>query len=197
MGDMMRLYFVRHGEAEDLAPTDHSRELTERGKERIRKSAQVLRRLDITPEFIYSSPRIRANQTAELIAEALNMDVTITEDVNFGFDWHNIKRLIANLKSRDEVMFVGHNPDMSQIVHNLTGATVGMKKGGFARIDIVNPKAKKGELVWLIAPKVFDAFHDQPKSTDLQQWLADTEPLEIESSLDETSPASSDETARD
>lgn len=179
----MKLYLVRHGEAEALAPTDHERELTDNGRERITKSAQVLKRLGIAPKVIYSSPRIRAKQTAELIAAALDMDITITEEVNFGFDESNIKTLIKDMRSRDEVMFVGHNPDMSQIVHKMSGASVGMKKGGLARIDLVSTKVHRGELVWLIAPKVFDALYGQPESMDLHKWLDESEPLAIEDSL--------------
>ncbi len=171
MGKDMKLYFVRHGEAEDLAPTDHSRELTERGKDRVAKSAQVLKRLGIAPIVIYSSPRIRAKQTAELIADALDMEITITEDVNFGFDANNIKSLVKKFNTNDEIMFVGHNPDMSQIVHKLAGASLSMKKGGLARIDVVNHKAQRGDLVWLIAPKVFDALYDQPETVDLTTQL--------------------------
>ncbi len=181
----MKLYFVRHGEAEDLAPTDHARALTENGKERVKKSAQVLKRLGITPKKIYSSPRIRAKQTAEIIAEALDMEVTFAEEVNFGFDTSNVKTFLQSLKSKDEVMFVGHNPDMSQIVHKLTGASLSMKKGGLARIDMINAKARRGELVWLIAPKVFDALYSQPETVDLQQWLSDTQPLDLESTIEE------------
>jgi phosphohistidine phosphatase len=183
----MKLYFVRHGEAEDLAPTDHSRELTERGKQRVSQSAQVLKQLGITLKAIYSSPRIRAKQTATLIAEALELDVTITEEVNFGFDLSNLKLLTKKLKSGDGVMFVGHNPDMSQIVHKMTGASVSMKKGGLARIDVVNHKTRRGELVWLIAPKVFDVLYNQPATTDLQQLLSNSEPLEIESAINNES----------
>lgn len=183
----MKLYLVRHGEAEPLAPTDHERELTDEGRERITKSAQVLKRLGIAPQAIYSSPRIRAKQTAELIADALELDFIITEEVNFGFDEKNIKNLIKDMRSRDEVMFVGHNPDMSQIVHKMTGASVGMKKGGLARIDLVSAKVQRGELVWLIAPKVFDALYIQPDSIDLQKWLAESEPLTIEDSLNDMS----------
>lgn len=177
----MKLYFVRHGEAEDLAPTDHSRELTERGKERVAKSAQVLKRLGITPEAIYSSPRIRAQQTAEIIAEALGLDVTITEEVNFGFNVSYIKPLTKKFNSSDEVMFVGHNPDMSQIVHKMAGASVSMKKGGLARIDVVNHKTRRGELVWLIAPKIFDTLYNQPEDTDLHMQLSIPE---VEASID-------------
>lgn len=181
----MKLYFVRHGEAVDLAPSDHSRELTERGIERVEKSAKVLKRLGIAPTVIYSSPRIRAKQTAEIIAETLGLDVKFEEDVNFGFDVTHVKTLLQGINTKDEVMFVGHNPDMSQVVHKLTGASVSMKKGGLARIDIINAKARRGELVWLIAPKVFDALFSQPESVDLQQWLSDTQPLDLEDTIEE------------
>ena len=180
----MKLYFVRHGEAEDLAPTDHSRELTERGKERINKSAQVLKRLGINPKAIYSSPRIRAKQTAQIIADALDMEISITEEVNFGFDSSNIKTLIKKFNSNDEIMFVGHNPDMSQIVHKMAGASVSMKKGGFARIDVINHKTRRGDLVWLIAPKVFDALYDQPETLDLEPLLSENDTLTIEPAAD-------------
>jgi len=181
----MKLYLVRHGDAEALAPTDHGRELTEHGKERVAQASQVIKRLGIAPKVIYSSPRIRAKQTAELIAEALGMTVVITEEVNFGFDTGNIKTLTKDLRSRDEVMFVGHNPDMSQVVHKMTGASVAMKKGGLARIDIVSTKVQRGELVWLIAPKVFDALYIQPETVNLEKWLNESEPLKIEDSIEE------------
>ena len=60
-------------------------------------------------------------------------------------------------------MFVGHNPDMSLLVTELTGVDASMKKGGLARIDTVGGSADEGELVWLIAPKVFDALRDKSK----------------------------------
>lgn len=181
----MKLYFIRHGEAEDLAPTDHDRELTERGKERVARASRVLKRLGVAPMSIYTSPRIRAKQTAKLIGDALDIEPTIVEDVNFGFNTSHVKGFLQDLSSKDEVMFVGHNPDMSQIVHKLTGASVSMKKGGLARIDVINAKVRRGELVWLIAPKVFDALYSQPESVNLQQWLSDTQPLDLENVIDE------------
>ncbi len=151
----MRYYFVRHGIAEDLATSDFDRELTSRGRRRVAKSAQVMARLNLQPARIYSSPRIRARQTAEIVAKALERPVTLADGVNFGFDLADINSLTEDMHADDGVMFVGHNPDMSLVVHSLTSADVSMKKGGLARVDVVG-KARQGELVWLIAPKVFD-----------------------------------------
>ena len=162
----MRYYFVRHGIAEDMATSDFARELTERGCRRVAKSAEVMKRLGIRPGRIFSSPRLRARQTAEIIAGAMAQEVTLTEAVNFGFDLVDVCALTEGMRPDDEVMFVGHNPDMSLLVNELTGADVSMKKGGLARIDVIDKKAEQGELVWLIAPKVFDALSYRAKPTD-------------------------------
>ena len=154
----MRYYFVRHGIAEDMAASDFDRELTGRGRRRVARSAAVMKRLNLQPARIYSSPRIRASQTAELIGAALDLPVSLVEPVDFGFDLNGIDRLTRDMRLDDEVMFVGHNPDMSEIVHELTGVDVSMKKGGMARVDLLGMNASNGELVWLIAPKVFDAL---------------------------------------
>jgi phosphohistidine phosphatase len=45
----------------------------------------------------------------------------------------------------DEVLLVGHDPDFSMAVHDLTGAQVRMKKGGLAAVE-------KGELKVLLRP---------------------------------------------
>jgi len=154
----MKLYFLRHGIAEDMTESDFVRELTARGRRRVAQSARVLRRLNLRPQRIYSSPRLRSRQTAELIAAALDRPVTLADEVNFGFDLDDVRDLTRGLDSKAEIMFVGHNPDMSLLVHQLTGVNVSMKKGGLARVDVYDGAALQGELVWLIAPKVFDAL---------------------------------------
>ncbi len=154
----MRLYIVRHGIAEEFAESDFARELTARGRRRVALSAKVMRRLNLKPARIFSSPRLRARQTAEIISERLGIPVSLADEVNFGFDLSDIHKLTRNLRPDDEAMFVGHNPDMSLLVHELTGVDVSMKKGGLARIDLLGRRARHGELVWLIAPKVFDVL---------------------------------------
>lgn len=162
----MRLYFVRHGIAEELATSDFDRALTTRGRRRVVASAKVMKRLGIAPRQIFSSPRLRARQTAEIIAEALNMRITLAESVNFGFDVADLRRLSQSLSADEEVMFVGHNPDMSLLVSEITGVDAPMKKGGLARIDTVGRSVEEGELVWLIAPKVFDALQAKSKPAE-------------------------------
>ncbi len=169
----MRYYFVRHGIAVDWAASDFARELAARGRQRVHTSAKVMKTLGIKPTVIYASPRLRARQTAEIIAAELGLEITLADEVNFGFDLAAVQALSQGLSADDEVMFVGHNPDMSRLVYQLTGASVGMKKGGLARIDVIQRRAQQGELVWLIAPKVFDALLQTKHPTPTEK-AADT-----------------------
>lgn len=180
----MKLYFLRHGIAEDMAASDFARELTPRGRRRVAQSADVMRRLNLRPQRIYSSPRLRACQTAEIVAAALDRPLILAEQVNFGFDLDDVSELTADLQDSAEVMFVGHNPDMSLLVHQLTGVNVSMKKGGLARVDVIDNAVSHGELVWLIAPKVFDvlAANSAPQTAEPAQSAPVTPPQKLPTS---------------
>lgn len=156
---MMRLYFMRHGHAEDgtLDISDAQRAITPEGFVRLNNAATVLQRLNIQPAYILSSPRVRAHQTAKVVADALNMPVTIDEAVNFGFHVGDVRRFMVDYPNKD-LMFVGHEPTMTDIIGKLTGANIAMKKGAVARVDMYAADAVRGELVWMITPKVFDAL---------------------------------------
>lgn len=157
----MKLYLVRHAEAEDASDTisDENRRLTDAGSSRMQAAAQVMQRMGLKPQRIYSSPRTRAVQTAEIISAALSVASEVHEAVDFTFDVQAIEKLGSDLDDGAEVMFVGHDPSMSKVISDLAGANVVMKKGSLARIDVVTIASPlRGRLVWLVAPKVFDAL---------------------------------------
>lgn len=159
----MKLYLVRHGKAQaaDGSVEDAARQLTPDGRKRLETEAQALARMSIDPLHIFSSPRLRALETAEIIAKALNKQVEVREEVNYDFDVRAIGKLIHGLPPDAEVMFVGHEPTMSDTIHELTGANVVMKVGSLARVDIEGSQTDLyGQLVWLLAPRVFDGLAD-------------------------------------
>ncbi len=158
----MKLYFLRHAEAEGGTFNDFDRRLTERGKRRTATAAQVMLRLGSKPTAIYSSPRLRAKETAEIVADVLGRDVTITDRLDFSFELEDVETLVNTHNEDDEVMFVGHNPSFAEVVGDLSGGDVVMKKGGLARVDVVGWASPiEGQLIWLIAPRVFDALGDE------------------------------------
>jgi len=139
------IWLLRHAEAEDGSP-DEARRLTGKGEEQARLAGQALKKLGVEFEACFTSSRVRAVQTARLACEPLGVEVTIDERLNGGpFD---ASELATGL---DSVMLVGHDPDFSMAVHDLTGAQVRMKKGGIAAVE-------KGELKVLLRPRELAAI---------------------------------------
>jgi phosphohistidine phosphatase len=151
----MILYFLRHAHAEDdSSEGDHARRLTEQGITAAQNLAQLLARMKLTPKHIYSSPRVRAVQTAEIVANALNQPFEQREEVNVGFGLPAVVRLTESLPVNSEVMFVGHEPTLSATLHLITGANLVMKKCGFACVELTHRTPVRGNLIWLLTPRV-------------------------------------------
>lgn len=160
----MKLYFFRHGHAEDAQMPDFddfTRKLTDKGIERTKAAGKALVELGVKPARLYSSPRTRARETADILAKALGVEVTVREEIGFGFHIPAVETLIAELEPDAEVLFVGHEPDLSATVSALiAGGDIVMKKGGMVRVDISDARPLQGALVWMLAPRVFEAIAD-------------------------------------
>jgi phosphohistidine phosphatase len=141
------IWLLRHAEAEDGSP-DEARRLTPKGEKQAKAAGAALKSLRVELDICLTSPRVRAEQTARLACEPLGVEVAIDERLSSGpFD---AAELSAGL---DNVLLVGHDPDFSMAVHELTGAQVRMKKGGLAGID-------RGELKVLLRPRELFAIED-------------------------------------
>jgi len=158
----MNLYLVRHSDSEKTSPgkRDRDRRLTKEGKEKISAAAYRWKYLLGTPDFICTSPYIRAIETAELIAKAFDFDKEIIKDSGLS-SGSLTKDLITLVNSLDgeEILIVGHQPDLSEHVSGLIssgGAFVDFKKAAIAKISF-NGKVKlsKGYLEFLIPADAF------------------------------------------
>ena len=124
------IWFLRHGDAEDGDGDDWARELTEKGTRQSKAAGEALAALGVEIDACLTSPRIRALQTAELACEPLGIEPEIAEELSGGdFDSASLAA------GRGNVLLVGHEPDFSRAVHDLTGARIDMKKGGLAAVD--------------------------------------------------------------
>ena len=153
----MRLYLLRHGKAEVGSGSDAQRQLTPAGVSRMQTAARVIARLKIRPARIFSSPRVRARQTADIVAAALDCQVEVRGSLDYGFSVADLPALHASLPPGTDLLCVGHNPYLPMMVQELCGGYVTMKPGGLARIRL-DPGERAGYLEWLIAPRVFDAL---------------------------------------
>jgi phosphohistidine phosphatase len=156
------LYFLRHGIAEDRAAdgTDHARSLTSDGESQLRAAADVWRRLNLRPDVVFTSPLPRAQRTAELLVDALELSHPPIADDGLapGAGWSSFAQLLAQRPADRRVLFVGHEPDLSQAIELLTGASsVRMRKAGLACLEFYGvPEAGGGEIAWLLDPDLYD-----------------------------------------
>jgi phosphohistidine phosphatase len=149
-----QLWLLRHGEAEPHdANDDAARQLTERGRDQARSAGRALAALGVQIHLAFTSPKVRARDTAVLACEALGCDPIEHEPLAAGFDHYDALELLAIAGDDQRVLVVGHEPDFSQVVHDLAGGRIALKKGGVAamRIDGTN-----GELMVLLRPREFD-----------------------------------------
>ena len=125
------IWLLRHGDAEDgSGKPDAERELTEKGERQSRNAGKALKALGVELDVCLASPKVRARRTAELACEALGTPIE-GDDRLAGGDFDPLE-LAAG---RGEVMLVGHEPDFSSAVAQVTGSRVKMRKGGIAAID--------------------------------------------------------------
>jgi phosphohistidine phosphatase len=153
----MDLYFLRHGEADwpNWKKDDDERPLTKRGKKEMHQVASFLKRLRARPDVIVTSPLPRAAQTAEIAAKHLKVKCKEEKLLAPGFRWTELKRVLKKYPE-ESVMIVGHEPDFTETISELTGASLKLSKAGIALVDL-NRSWRHGRLLWLIPPKTATA----------------------------------------
>jgi phosphohistidine phosphatase len=144
------VWLLRHGDAEHGDGDDAARRLTEKGVRQSRAAGRALAALG--PEFnaVLASPRVRALDTARLAVEAMGGgEVEVHGSLSGGFDADDLAELLAGFGSDARILLVGHEPDFSQVVHDVTGGRVDLKKGGVAVMRLARGS---GELLALLRP---------------------------------------------
>jgi phosphohistidine phosphatase len=159
-----QLWMLRHGEAEPHGTRpDADRRLTDRGAAQAAAAGAALARLGVSFDAIFSSPRVRAHDTATGAATALKTDVTVTVHAPLGgdFDADDARTLLMAADDGGRVLVVGHEPDFSQVVRDLTGGHVDFKKGGVVAIRL-DSATGHGELMALLRPRELAAIAQAP-----------------------------------
>ena len=158
----MELYLVRHGIAEDAAPSrgrsDADRALTAQGRRKMRAAAKGLRALKVKPARIGSSPLMRARQTADILCEVLGAKRKI-EECPFLAEGPETARVLHWLRERKcaSAMLVGHLPYLSETASELLirsqSLNVRFRRASACCISFDGePGAGRGKLEWLLQP---------------------------------------------
>ena len=158
----MRLLIVRHGLANwpSWGGTDAERPLNPEGIRLLQGEGARLAGLGLKPDLVLHSPLRRAQQTAEILAEALAVEdrVRVWDGLRPGFNFKDLKKLLREFADRDEVMLVGHAPDVANVLKELTGGAVKFKEGTLALVKVDElDKDPEGTLLWLVPAEVLGA----------------------------------------
>ena len=152
-----QLWLLRHGEAvpHDSKP-DQERELTARGERQALAAGAALARLGAGVRRLLREPegaraRHRASSRAARSASSRSSRSRSRE----GFDRDDALELLRAHGDDARVLVVGHEPDFSQVVHDLTGGRVDFKKGGVAA---VREERGSGELLVLLRPRELESL---------------------------------------
>ncbi|HEY2718418.1 MAG TPA: histidine phosphatase family protein [Solirubrobacteraceae bacterium] len=150
-----QLWVLRHAEAEPHGTrSDSERRLTPRGELQARTAGVALAHMEPGFEAVLHSPKTRARETAELAAEAWSSEQRslLREHATLasGFGVADALDALSALDADGRLLLVGHEPDLSSVIADLTGGRVDLKKGGLA---VVRLEGVGGELAALLRPR--------------------------------------------
>jgi phosphohistidine phosphatase len=151
------LHLLRHadaGDPEKWQGDDAARPLSEKGVRQAERLGRHLATVGFEPDAILSSPNVRALQTAEIVGRALGVSATVDDRLAGSLDPAGVAALLRDAGEPRRPVIVGHDPDFSELLAELTGAPdLAMKKGALARVDLAEGvRPGSGVLRWLLPP---------------------------------------------
>jgi len=145
------LYLVRHGETD---PGNPAHPLTENGKHNIEIISSFFKRVKVEAEEIWSSPLLRAKQTANILAQQLAIKEIVDKEILN--PEQPVAPVIRELNKTDgRIIIVGHLPLLQQIISSLLTETedkefIKFEPGTAAFLEL----GQHGwQLVWLVSPQ--------------------------------------------
>jgi phosphohistidine phosphatase len=158
----MDCILIRHGIAvkpNEWEGAEENRPLTEKGKKRIKQAAEGLAALDSKPTHLFTSPFVRAYDTARLLRAVVlpALKVETREELAVGAKPEQMVAFLHALPSDAVVMCVGHEPLLGEVASVLLCGKVlpsfALKKAGAACIEIEDGlKPGQGRLRWWLEP---------------------------------------------
>jgi phosphohistidine phosphatase len=126
---MKRLFLIRHAKSSWDNPNlpDIKRPLNDRGQRDAPRMAKRLKEKEITPDFMITSPAVRAMATAEALADILRYTQSKikTDSDLYHADEDTLLRVVQNLSDKyDTVMLFGHNPGLTDFAERLTNVLI-------------------------------------------------------------------------
>ncbi len=164
-----QLFLMRHGIAIDRddpeCPPDPDRALTEKGRERTRQVAKTLRCWGVEPTSLWTSPYLRARQTAEIVADVLGPSRRDVEEVRYLEPAATAPGFFGRLTTAgvDSLIAFGHSPNLDDLVRHAVAAPrliTRLKKAGVIALELDDWEPGTGTIQWVLTPKIVKALGD-------------------------------------
>lgn len=161
----MLLLLNRHAHAgqrdAEQWPDDTERPLTDKGRKTQRNVSRALRKMDLAPTLVLTSPWLRALQTAEILVAEARVGVApmpcepLADDPDLG----RLTDYVGDQPPEAIVAMVGHSPWMEELAALLLGGSadglrLSFPKSGVMGIDLVDLAPGSGELRFFLRPKM-------------------------------------------
>ena len=160
----MRLYIVRHADAEDRDavkyPDDELRPLIRKGKKKAQKAARWFKQRYGLPDRLLVSPAVRTLETARIFQHefgAVSDSLVVVDALRPDGAQRQVMAELAKYTSDNQVLLFGHEPYLSSLISTLlSGApdvSIHMKKCGICCLSIDSlVEGKCAMLEWLLDP---------------------------------------------
>jgi phosphohistidine phosphatase len=163
----MNLFILRHASAgvRRLNPLlDVKRPLDKEGKKHCLELAHVLNAMNVSFDFVVSSPLKRSQQTAQLVATETGYEqkILISNALAPEATFAQFQRLLRECAAYENLLVVGHNPNITAFLGQLVGAEgigearIRLRKGTIARVSLTRGPAV---LQSLTDPRVVKALY--------------------------------------
>jgi phosphohistidine phosphatase len=133
----MKLHLLRHAQPNNSSASglDYDRELAREGYEQLEEFKQFLAENPIAPKTILCSSAVRTRQTLGAIEHLWPEAKIEFIDELYMAEKQEILTLICKLNSPDEILVVGHNLGLSELVMNLARPAHALHTCGFVSIE--------------------------------------------------------------
>jgi phosphohistidine phosphatase len=135
---MKRLMIVRHAKSDwgDPDLSDFDRPLNSRGKQAAPEMAERLLKKSIIPQYLLSSPALRAKTTAGIFAHTLSLAGPAFNSSIYDASYTTLLKIVNGLPDAYQfVALFGHNPGMSDLLDKLSGENYDMPTCAVAIMD--------------------------------------------------------------
>lgn len=159
---MKTLLILRHAKSSwkhaNLA--DAERPLKGSGKRSAALIGTFLGKKRLNPQLAWCSPAVRARQTLEIVLDSSRLEVEVRFDARIYMASPRalLEVLSQTEEERDQILLIGHNPGLEELLLKLTGEAQGMPTAALAKVAFGIEKwseieEAEGNLEWLVKPK--------------------------------------------